>query len=93
MRKKRPRVASPDEVRITRESESALIEFADESIASTHLTIGPRMRAMTDQEILECYSIDRSEHLSACHFGPGVKPLSVVSRDGIRGRSGEVLDD
>ena len=56
MRKKRPRVASPDEVRIARESESALIEFADESIASTHLTIGPRMRAMTDQEILECYN-------------------------------------
>lgn len=34
MRKKRPRVASADEVRITRDGEAALIEFADSSIAS-----------------------------------------------------------
>jgi hypothetical protein len=56
MRKKRPRVASPDEVRMTREQESVLIEFADESIASTHLTIGPAMCSMTDREVLECYN-------------------------------------
>ena len=56
MRKKRPRVASADEVRITRDGEAALIEFADSSIASTHLTIGPDMAEMTDQEILACYN-------------------------------------
>jgi hypothetical protein len=56
MRIKRPRVASPDEVRITREGEAALIEFADTSIATTHLTIGSGLADMTEQEILECYN-------------------------------------
>jgi hypothetical protein len=56
MRKKRPRVASADEVRITRDGEAAFIEFADASIASTHLTIGPGLVDMTDQEVLACYN-------------------------------------
>ncbi|MGH8227261.1 MAG: hypothetical protein ACREU3_05035, partial [Steroidobacteraceae bacterium] len=56
MRKKRPRVASPDEVRVTREGEAAHIEFADESIASTRLTPGPKIARMSDAEILECYN-------------------------------------
>jgi hypothetical protein len=46
MRIKRPRVASLDEVRIRPDAEAATIEFADTSIASTHLTIGPRMRGL-----------------------------------------------
>jgi len=56
MRLKRPRVASPDEVRITREGESASIEFTDPSIGGTHLTIGPAIRGMTDLDILELYN-------------------------------------
>ena len=56
MRKKTPRVASPDEVRITREKNAALIEFADDTMASTHLTIGPEIVDMSDAEILECYN-------------------------------------
>lgn len=56
MRKRRPRVASPDEVRITREGEAAHIEFADGSIASTRLTLGPKIARMSDAEILECYN-------------------------------------
>jgi hypothetical protein len=53
------------EVRITREGESALIEFGDESIASTHLTIGPSMLDMTDCDILDCYNdgVRAQEHL------------------------------
>ena len=56
MRLKRPRVASPDEVRLTRQGESASIEFADPSIAGTLLTVGPAIHGMTDQEILELYN-------------------------------------
>jgi hypothetical protein len=69
MRKKKPRVAFLDEVRITREGEAALIEFADESIASTHLTIGPSMLAMTDRDILDCYNdgVRAQEHLRATY--------------------------
>lgn len=69
MRMKRPRVASLDEVRITREGEAALIEFADEAIARTHLTIGVPTDDMTDQEILEYYNdcVRAQEHLSATY--------------------------
>ena len=69
MRIKRPRVASADEVRITREVESATIDFADESVASTHLTIGPRMRGMSNTEILECYNdcVRAQDHLRATY--------------------------
>ena len=56
MRLKRPRIASPDEVRITRKGESASIEFADSSIGGTLLTIGPTIHGMTDPEILELYN-------------------------------------
>ena len=56
MRLKRPRIAAPEEVRITREGQSANIEFADESVAGTLLTIGPAIGDMTDAEILELYN-------------------------------------
>ena len=52
MRKKRPRIARPDEVRISRDGDDAIIEFRDSSIATTHLKIGPRVHQMTDEEIL-----------------------------------------
>jgi hypothetical protein len=53
---KRPRIASPDEVRITREANTAVIEFADSSIATTHLAIGPKMHGMTNTEILALFN-------------------------------------
>ena len=56
MRLKRPRVASLDEVRITREGEYAIIEFADSTIATTRLKFGPEVARMTDQEILDCFN-------------------------------------
>jgi len=48
-----PHVASPDEVRITRDSDSAIIEYADPSIPVTHFKIGPELARMTDEEVLE----------------------------------------
>jgi hypothetical protein len=56
MRMKKPRVASLDEVRITRDGEAALIEFADETIGSTRLGLGPKIKGMTDAEILESFN-------------------------------------
>ena len=51
-RKKRPRIARLDQVRISREGEDAITEFLDPAIAMTHLRIGPAVRQMTDEEIL-----------------------------------------
>jgi hypothetical protein len=51
-RKKRPRIARLDQVRISRDGEDAIIEFLDTAIATTHLRIGPRVQQMTNEEIL-----------------------------------------
>ena len=51
-RKKKPRIARLDQVRISRDGEDAIIEFLDTGIATTHLTIGPQVQQMTDDEIL-----------------------------------------
>ena len=55
MRIKKPRQASPDEVKISRESDGAVIEFADRTISTTHFKIGPQVRHMSDQAILDMF--------------------------------------
>jgi hypothetical protein len=51
-------VASPDEVRITRDpdGETAVIEYAENNIGATHLKIGPALKGMTDAEVLEQFN-------------------------------------
>ena len=56
MRKKRPRPASPDQVRITREGETAVIEYADPSIRVVNLRVGPSLAEMTDVEVLDLFN-------------------------------------
>jgi hypothetical protein len=51
-RKKKPHIARLDQVRISRDGEDAIIEFIDGSTATTHLTISPEVRDMTDEDIL-----------------------------------------
>ncbi len=56
MRLRRPRPASPDQVRISREDETAVIEYADPSIRGVHLQAGPALATMTDAEVLELFN-------------------------------------
>ncbi len=56
MRKKRPRVATLDEVSISREGEYAVIEFHDETISTMHLKLGPEVKHMADREILKKFN-------------------------------------
>ena len=56
MRLRRPRPASPDEVRIAREGDTAVIEYADPSIRGVHLRLGPALAAMTDAEVLDRFN-------------------------------------
>ena len=56
MRLKRPRPASPDQVRITREGETAVIEYADPSIRVVNLRVGPSLSSMTDAEVVELFN-------------------------------------
>ncbi|MEY4508587.1 MAG: hypothetical protein RLZZ450_709 [Pseudomonadota bacterium] len=64
--RRRPHVASPDEVRITREGDAAVIEYGDPNIAKTYLTIGAdKLASMTDENILALWNagIEASEEL------------------------------
>lgn len=56
MRLKRPHIASLDQVRISREDDGAVIEYAEPGIWTTHFKLGPEVRAMTDQEILDRFN-------------------------------------
>lgn len=53
MRRRRPHVASLDEVKISRHGQEAVIEYTDERIWTTHLKLGPEVQSMTDQQILD----------------------------------------
>lgn len=55
--RKRPHAATMDEVRITRDGDAAVIEYADSSVATTHLTLGAaKLAAMTDAEVLDLWN-------------------------------------
>lgn len=56
MRLRRPRPALPDEVRITREGDTAVIEYADSSIRTVHLQLGPAIAGMTDAQVLDRFN-------------------------------------
>ena len=55
-RKKRPVSAVMDQVRITRDGNDAVIEYADSKISDTRLTIGPQIKKMTDKEIVDIFN-------------------------------------
>ena len=51
-RPKRPRPATLDEVKITREPDGAQIEYLDGKTATIHFTLGDAVRTMSDVDIL-----------------------------------------
>lgn len=54
---KRPYPASAEQVRITRSGDAAIIQYADDSVATTHLTIGAeKLASMTDGQVLELWN-------------------------------------
>ena len=56
MRLKKPTRAIIDQVRITREGNDAIIDYADAGISGTRLTIGPDIATMTDREIIDVFN-------------------------------------
>ncbi|MBX3028240.1 hypothetical protein KF840_25400 [bacterium] len=53
MRKRKPAIASLDEVEIRREGGDAIIEYKDPEIATTYFHVGPSLGGMSDQQILD----------------------------------------
>ncbi len=56
MRLKKPTRAIIDQVRITREGNDAIIDYADAGIAGTRVTIGPDIATMTDRGIIDLFN-------------------------------------
>lgn len=56
MRPKKPERASIEQVKITRDGTTAVIEFADSNIIGVNLTIGDEIHGMTDQDILDLHN-------------------------------------
>jgi hypothetical protein len=56
MRIKKPHRASLDEVRITREGDDAIIEFADPTVSGVRFRLGHRVSQMTDAAILDRFN-------------------------------------
>ncbi len=56
MRKRKPEIATLDQVRISREGDDAVIEYRDPTIATTYFHIGPALRTMSDQEVLDSFN-------------------------------------
>ena len=66
MRLRKPIRAAFDQVRITRQGPTAIIEHADATVSTTNLTIGDEIAKMTDHDILAVYNniIAAQEQLS-----------------------------
>ena len=80
MRLKRPRPVSPDQVRITREGETAVIEYADPSVRVVNPQEGPWIAAMTDAEVLELFN-DMLE--AQAEFAAGLDPTLTEIPPGV----------
>ncbi len=99
MRRRRPYVASLDQVRITRNGDEAVIEYADEKVWPTHFMLGSEVQRMTDQEILdrwnECVLAQQEvaaqyEHV-AVEIPPGKPQIEYFARGGHWTPRGDVL--
>jgi hypothetical protein len=56
MRYKKPRTATLDEVIISRKGEYADIEFLEPGISGMNLKLGPKVKTMTDRQILNAFN-------------------------------------
>ncbi|MFN8640516.1 MAG: hypothetical protein U0802_02185 [Candidatus Binatia bacterium] len=66
MPRRKPAVASLDEVEITREDGDAVIRYKDARVATTYFHIGPSLRGMSDQQVLDEFNaVLRDEAVAA----------------------------
>ena len=55
-RLKKPYPASLDQVRIVRNGDTAILEYAEPEVSLTHLQIGAELPRMSDQEVLDLHN-------------------------------------
>ncbi len=87
MPRKKQRTARLDEVQISRQGDIAIVAFPDGSAPTTYLRIGPKMRTMSDAEVLEEYNeciiaqelVAASYHHIAVEVPPGQPQLKYFA--------------
>lgn len=79
-RLKRPYVATLDEVRISRDRETAIIEYRNPGVATTYFPLGAQVHSMTDQEILGAEAITPGSDAGRPRADRLVKPLNHAAR-------------
>ena len=87
---KRPYVASADQIRITREGDDAIFEYADDSVGTTRMRFGAaKLATMTDDELLEWWNDGiqaRDEHAESLTYTateiPAGKPQVAFFEEG-----------
>jgi hypothetical protein len=89
MRLKKPTRAIIDQVRITREGNDAIIDYADAGIAGTRLTIGPGIATMTDRDIINVFNgiLAAQERLLAAWIRRSPKSRRVRNKSTITKRA------
>jgi hypothetical protein len=100
VRPKRPYVATPDQVRITRDGDGANIDYAEENVSGVHLVLSSQeLASMTDEAILEVHNrcIEAQQALAdsfewiAVEVPPGTRQVKRDRRTGQLVPRGDVL--
>jgi hypothetical protein len=66
MGRRRPAVASLDEVEISREGGDAVIRYKDPQVATTYFHVGPSLCGMSDQQVLDEFNAVLRDEAAAC---------------------------
>ena len=86
MRKKPPRPASLDEVKITREGDIAVVEHADPNVSVARVNVGPQPQTMSDADVLDLFNamINAQETLAAELDSPAIEIPPGQTADPVR---------
>ena len=76
LRSRRPPQSTIDQVHISREGESAIIEHANPAYATVNLILGPQIKTLTDREILEMFN-DVIAAQEASIADPANRPIEI----------------
>lgn len=100
VRPRKPYIATPDQVRITRDADGANIEYAEDNVCGVHLVLSPEeMAAMTDEDVLAVHNrcIEAQQDLAesfewvATEVPPGTPQVKRDRRTGQLVPRGDVL--
>lgn len=95
----RPCIAKMDEVIITRQEETAVIEYKEENVGGVNLVLGPKIHNMSDEDILNSHndciyaqleSMKKYKYV-ATEIPPGKSQVKYFSPGGYWTMRGDVL--